>query len=239
MSTYILIHGAWHGGWCWHKVTPLLEAHGHRVLTPDLPGLGNDPTPVTQISMSAYRDSICALLDAQDEPSIVIGHSMAGAVLNLVGDTSPDKVTTLVYLTAMLLENGESIFDAVTHDPQSLVLDNLLPSEDGSWSDVKSEALRDVFYANCSDADIIYARARLKPQALSVLAEPIHVNDVNWGRIPRIYIECLQDRAITAAQQKRMYTNLPCREVLTLDTDHSPFFSTPELLAKQLLRITP
>jgi pimeloyl-ACP methyl ester carboxylesterase len=68
MSTFILIHGAWHGGWCWYKVIPLLEKEGHTVLAPDLPGHGRDKTPVLAVSLQLYVDRVCQLLDAQRKP---------------------------------------------------------------------------------------------------------------------------------------------------------------------------
>jgi len=176
-------------------------------------------------------------LDEQAEPAILVGHSMGGTVLSVVGEALPSKVHTLVYLTAMLVEDGVSLLSLVAKDEGSKVLENLVPSDDETWGTIKPESIAEVFYAQCSDADVEYARARLKPQALGVMNEVINTSEPNWGRVPRVYIECLQDKAISAARQKAMYTALPCREVLTLDTDHSPFFSAPELLADQLLSL--
>jgi pimeloyl-ACP methyl ester carboxylesterase len=78
MSTYVLIHGAWHGAWCWGKVVPLLQEKGHRVYTIDLPSHGADQTPVAQVSLKAYTDRVCEVLDGLDEPAILVGHSMGG-----------------------------------------------------------------------------------------------------------------------------------------------------------------
>src|SRR5579863_2206159 len=65
MSTFLLIHGAWHGGWCWRKVAPLLQAKAHMVLAPDLPGHGNDKTPTATVTLQTYTDRICLITDAQ------------------------------------------------------------------------------------------------------------------------------------------------------------------------------
>jgi len=81
MSTYLLIHGAWHGGWCWRKVVPLLEAKGHRVLAPDLPGHGNDATPTATVTLKSYTDRICEIASEQNEPAILAGHSMGGIAI--------------------------------------------------------------------------------------------------------------------------------------------------------------
>jgi len=80
MSTYILVHGAWHGGWCWYKVVSLLEKAGHTVLAPDLPSLGKDKTPVSDVSLTMWAEYVCSLLDAQPEPAVLVGHSLGAQV---------------------------------------------------------------------------------------------------------------------------------------------------------------
>ena len=67
MSTYVLVHGSWHGGWCWDKVVPLLEAKGHKAIALDLPGHGADKTPISEITVDSYAARVCAALDAQPE----------------------------------------------------------------------------------------------------------------------------------------------------------------------------
>ena len=94
MSTYLLIHGAWHGAWCWYKVIPRLERAGHRVVAPDLPSLGIDRTPVAQISLDTWTDSICGLLDAQDEPVILVGHSRGGILISQAAEKRPEKIVS-------------------------------------------------------------------------------------------------------------------------------------------------
>lgn len=76
MSTYLLVHGAWHGAWCWRHVTPLLEQAGHQVMAPDLPGSGQDTTPLAEVSLAAYVACVTDLVDQADEPVILVGHSL-------------------------------------------------------------------------------------------------------------------------------------------------------------------
>jgi pimeloyl-ACP methyl ester carboxylesterase len=102
---------------------------------------------------------------------------------------------------------------------------------------VRAEGLTALFYTDCSDEDVAYARGRLVPQATAPLNTPVHVSAERWGRIPRVYIECLQDRTISPTAQKRMYTATPCAKVLSLNTGHSPFFAAPEALADHLLSL--
>ncbi|MBI2912292.1 MAG: alpha/beta fold hydrolase [Chloroflexi bacterium] len=234
MSTFVLIHGAWHGAWCWQKVVPLLEGRGHKALAIDLPGHGADKTPIAQITLQAYADRLCDVLDAQSEPVVLVGHSMGGLVITQAAEQRPRRIKTLVYLTAFLLRNGESLLEVAQGDSEAQVLPNLIMASDQSYATVKEHALKDVFYGDCSEKDVAQARALLVPQAAAPFATPVHTTAENFGRVPRVYIECLQDRAISPSVQKRMYTASPCQRVISMDTSHSPFFSAPEALAGHL-----
>lgn len=239
MSTYVLIHGAWHGGWCWHKVVPRLQKLGHRVIAPDLPGLGRDRTPVNRVSLVLWRDFVCQLLDAQPEPVFLVGHSRAGIVLSEVAEHLPDRIRVLVYVAAFLLRDGECVFDVADQGPQSELPPNMILSADKTSSIVRDDAVRKVFYGECGDEEVALARALLGPEPTLPMATPVHVTEANFGRVPRIYIECLRDRAVHPGLQKRMYTALPCTRVLSIDTDHSPFLSRPDELVAHLHSLSP
>lgn len=234
MSTYVLIHGAWHGGWCWDKVVPLLETAGHVVEAPDLPGHGRDRTPIQEVSLQAYADRVCSVLDAQADEVILVGHSMGGIAITQAAEYRPGKIQTLVYLTAFLLRNGESLLQAAEGDTEALVLPNLIFAEDESYTTVKDEVIKEAFYGDCSDEDVARAKSLLVPQAVAPFATPPSTTEESFGRIPRVYVECLRDRALSPSTQKRMYTALACRKVISMDTSHSPFLSAPEELVAHL-----
>lgn len=122
-------------------------------------------------------------------------------------------------------------------DKDALVLPNLIMSEDESYASVKEDAIKEVFYADCSDEDVNRARSLLCLQAAAPLATPIKITDEKFGSVPRVYIECLNDKAISPAQQKMMHTRTTCQEVISMNTSHSPFFAAPEELAGYLLRL--
>src|SRR5690349_4225979 len=228
MSTYLLIHGAWHGGWCWHKVVPRLEKLGHRVLAPDLPSLGRDKTPVNRVSLPVWREFVCQLIDAESEPVILVGHSRGGIVISEVAEHRPDRIRTLVYLTAFLPRDGESLFDLAAQAVGSEVPPNMVMSEDKSSSVMRDDVIRSAFYGECSDEDVALARTLLQPEPTLPLATPVHLTPANFGRVPRVYVECSRDHAITPPLQKQMMAATPCQRVLTIDTDHSPFLSRPD-----------
>lgn len=237
MSTYILIHGSWHGGWCWEKVKRQLEAQGHTVSAPDLPGHGLDKTPIPQITLQSYADRIGEALRDAGEPAILVGHSMGGVAITQAAEYWPEKIAALVYLCAILPRNGQSLLDLGLQDQGSFLVPNLIVREEKGDTLVKEEAIREAFYADCSDEDVAHAQSLLVPDPLAPVATPVQITEARFGRIPRIYIECLQDRAISLALQRQMVSNTPCQQVLTLDTSHSPFFSAPEALVVHLTSV--
>jgi pimeloyl-ACP methyl ester carboxylesterase len=237
MSTYVLIHGAWHGGWCWDKVVLLLEQEGHTVVAPNLPGHGNDKTPISEISLQSYANSVCKVIDAKSEPVILVGHSMGGVVISQAAEYRPEKIKKLVFLAAFLLQNGEFLLQQAEPDTDSLVLPNLIMAEDQSYLTWKENAFKEALYGDCSEEDVTRAKSLLVPQASAPLATPVNTTPDNFGRVPRVYITCNRDRAISPSFQEKMYNNLPCEKLIKMDTSHSPFFSAPEELASHLLSL--
>lgn len=234
MSTFLLVHGAWHGAWCWYKLMTRLQKMGHTVIAPDLPSLGRDRTPVNRVSLATYRDYVSAILDSVPEQVILVGHSRGGIVISEVAERRPQRVRMLVYLTAFLARNGECLFDLAGSDKASLVPPNMVMSEDKSSSTMRDDALREAFYGECSDEDVALARLCLQAEPTVPLATPLQLTDASYGSVPRVYVECLRDKAIPISLQRRMQAGLPCRQVLQIDTDHSPFFSRPDELAAHL-----
>ncbi|MDY6968555.1 MAG: alpha/beta fold hydrolase [Spirochaetota bacterium] len=237
MSIYILVHGAWHGSWCWNKVIPLLEQKGHKVEAPDLPGHGRDKTPLKNVTFQAYITCILSLLDKQSEPVILLGHSLGGAIISQVAEKCPNKIKTLVYLSAFLLKNGESATQIHRGDTNSLLVPNMKIDQDRTYCTINNNAIRDIFYSDCSIEDIKIAESLIDKQAFSPFVTPVRISEENFGQVDRVYIECLQDMAITTSLQKKMYSDLGCRRVISLDRSHSPFFSAPEELVDNLISL--
>lgn len=237
MSTFVLVHGAWHGGWCWYKVAALLRQKGHTVLAPDLPGHGRDQTPINAVSMQSYAQRVADVMRTASEPVILVGHSMGGFVISTAAEQQPQTVAKLVYLAAFLLDDGQTLGDAASRDSGSTVSGWLVPSADGASLTVAASHLKDLFYGDCSDEDVALAELALGPESGAALGAWMHVTPARWGRIPRVYIECTKDRAVLIASQRAMVERLPCEKVITMDTGHSPFFSAPEQLAAHLMSL--
>lgn len=232
--TFVLIAGAWHGAWCWTSVAPLLEAQGHRVLTPELPATGADPTDPAGITLDAWAQFVASIVETQPEPVTLVGHSRGGIVISRTAELVPERLRRLVYVSAYLLTAGTSLAESARADTGSLVPPNMIPAVGGLTCNLRAEVIRAALFGQCTDADHEYAIAHMSPEPLRPLVTRLKLTGARFGRVPRAYIECLQDRTVTLAAQRRMQAALPCDPVFTLDSDHSPFLSHPQELARLL-----
>jgi pimeloyl-ACP methyl ester carboxylesterase len=226
VAHFILVPGAFHGGWCWERVVPLLKAGGHEVQTPNLPGTGADATPLTGDVLGRWARFIADLANAAGEPVILAGHSRGGIVISEAAELVPDRVARLVYVTALLLPAGATALG-----------EHQLGDTGEMMTPLPVEAAQPGFYHLCSLEDARAAVDRLVPEPVSPLVQPLRLSEARFGSVPRAYIEAAEDRAITLDYQRAMQAALPCDPVITLQSDHSPFYSMPAQLAEALLSL--
>ena len=208
------------------------------MLAPDLPGHGDDRAPVEEMTLESYARRVQQSVEAASEPVVLVGHSMGGMVVTQVAEYVPDRIDRLVYLTAFLPGDGESLPDiAGSFEGGDDVTPNLVVDEQAGTVVVAEHMRGQLFYGECSEDDVEFCLARLVPESLAAIAPPVHVTVDRAARLPRAYIECLRDGAIPIALQRMMQRSLPCDPVLRIDTDHSPFFSRPNELATHLLTL--
>ena len=224
MATFVLVHGAWHGAWCWEEIRPLLDARGHRVIAPDLPGMGSDTTPLAKITLASWARWVADLVAAQPEPVVLVGHSRGGVVVSQAADLIPDRVAILVYLTAFLVPDGSSMIATRERAGLAASRKGLLVAVDGTTS-VEADAIGPAMYNRTPERFVRRAREKFCSEPGWVFSEMLSLSPDRYGRIPRAYIETLADQAISIDLQRFMQRDLPCDPVITLDTDHSPFFS--------------
>ena len=207
LAIFVLVHGGWHGGWCWERVSPLLEQAGHQVLAPDLPGHGFDRTPPSERPWERYVPSIAALTAAQPGPVILVGHSSGGMIISEVARRQPGNVAALVYLAAFLLPAGATPREVMGDGSDSLLPQAMVVDPVAGVTTIRPEMARDVFYHDCSDADVAWALERLQPEPVIPTDSDgaTHNDPAVEPQIPRIYIETLHDRALPLDAQRRMH----------------------------------
>lgn len=234
MSTFVLVHGAWHGGWCWQKLTPVLEAAGHRVLTPDLPGRGPEAKGLSGLTLDDYADFLSFTLAAESEPVILVGHSLGGAVITQAAEFCSSDVGLLVYLAAYIPSDGESVAEWALNDVDSLLGKYMEVDWNGGALRLDAAGSIECLYEDCSTVDQAYAISHLSDEPLAPVAQPLCLS-AGWGdRLPAVYVECLRDQAVSPYMQRQMQQKRSFRDVRSLDSGHSPFFSQPRQLANLL-----
>lgn len=237
MKTFILIHGSWHSAWNWHLVVPLLEKQGHTAIAMDLPGMGRDKTPITEVKMKSTVEKICALIDRIDGPVILVGHSKNGIMISQAAEYRPHKIEKLIYLAAYLVPDGRTQAEYSAQDTGGVLKPYVTRYPELNAHTLQKEIYKEGLYHDCEEHITQLATVLLSHEPVESGITPLHLTEENYGRVPRYYIECLQDRAVTPFIQQKMYTETPVRKVYSMDTSHSPFFSRPQELVAILTEI--
>lgn len=227
MSDILLVHGAAHGAWCWHRVIPALERMGHRARAIDLPGNGNDPTPAADVTLDLYAD---AILRATNGPTILVGHSMGGFPITAAAQAAPDRFTALIYLCAYLPRPGRTLAEMRKAGPSQPLAGAFRIDATRTTFTFDPEQSPTLFYHDCPPEDVALASRCLCPQPIRPQETPIP-DTSRAESLPRFYIRCTDDRAIPPEYQETMASTLAQENIRTLPTSHSPFFTAPGALA--------
>jgi len=239
VARLVLVHGAFGGAWCWEPVVAPLEARGHTVETLDLPGAGDDQTPVEGVTLASCAARVCDVLRSRPEPAVLVAHSMGGVVATQAASDCPERVAALVFVCAFMPANGQSLLD-LTHTPEGQddeIQANLVVAGEPPVATLTPEATRQAIYNRCTEEQAEWAIERRRPQPVAPFATPVAVDEEALARIPRSYVLAEHDRSIPPALQRRMIREHPCREVVELDADHAPYLSATDELVDALDRL--
>lgn len=238
MQTFILIHGSWHSSWNWHKVVPLLEQSGHKVIALDLPGMGRDKTPILEVSLAETVQTICTLIDSIEGKVVLVGHSKNGIIISQVAEYRPSKIEKLIYLAAYLVPNGKTQASYSALDINGVLKPYVVRLPEMNAHILKPEIYKDGLYHDCEDDIFQLVKLLLSHETIESATTPLQLSNQNFGSVRRFYIECTEDRAVTPFIQRKMYTEMQCEKVYQIDSSHSPFFSKPKELSDILLEIS-
>jgi pimeloyl-ACP methyl ester carboxylesterase len=237
--TFILVHGAWQGSWAFDTIVPRLKAAGHDVVAADLPGDGHDNTPPGEVNLALYAEKVASLVDAAKGPVIMVGHSMGGVTASQVCEMRPERIALAIYLCAFMLPDGFAVLDFYEKylEPWMKGAHARVTYEAGT-SRIDPVSAVDVFYQMSDRATAQAAAARLTPQPEGARRSKLHLTRENYGQVPRVYIEALQDRSVHLPLQRKMQEITGCTAVYGLESDHAPQLSMPDALVEKLLMVT-
>lgn len=229
-ATLILVHGAWHGAWCWAGMQGDLDRKGIPSLAVDLPGHGASPLPLSDLyGDAALVHQVAARIDG---PVVLVGHSYGGAVITEAA-IGLSNLAHLVYVTAFVLDEGEAVRKNAAPRGGKIALSQAIrPAEEGFMS-IDPAFARASFYAQCPPYVSNAATARLGLQPTATFTQP--VTGAPWKSTPSTYVVCERDEAIHPETQRFLAAR--CGTVISLVTDHSPFASMPTVLSEHLARI--
>ncbi len=224
----VLVHGAWHGAWCFSALQHALDERGVASFAIDLPGHGSSTLPLGDLYGDA--DHVIQVLTALPAPPILVGHSYGGAVITEVAARYPNLVH-LVYVTAFALDEGESITSFLLNQPRVSVALNaaILPGPSGCTL-LDPEQAPAALYGDCPERVAAAAVARLTPQPMATFEQT--VTGSPRTALASTYVRCLRDQAVHIVHQDVMAAR--CGSTVTLDADHSPFLSQAPAVADLL-----
>lgn len=241
---FVLIHGGFHGAWCWDRTVPELERLGHQAIAIDLPGHG-----LRRDERSTLADRRDAIVEVLQPGDVLVGHSGGGYDISLAADAAPERISHLVYLAAGLPLEGRTVLEAtggaaadddgVTQlmSDETGMLRFIRPNARGRMECFDRQAAGDFFYHDCDPQTVAWAFDRLTPAPVEFLQETVSIPRFWAADLPRSYIRCEQDRAKPPAMSRSVVDRLGVRP-LSLDASHSPFLSRPAELAELLVQAT-
>ncbi len=225
MATFVLVHGAWHGAWCWDLLRPELEARGHRVVAIDL------PSDDASAGFTEYTAVVRAAIDSEKDV-VLVGHSLGGLTVPLVADDR--EVRKLVFLCAILPVPGASFTDQLPSEP-AVFVEGFAQEvvRDGDLSYWPGEAARAGMYPDCSDELGSWAAPRLRPQGRLPSIEPCPLEA--WPEVECTYLLGRHDQAVNPNWSRHAARERLGVEPIELDAGHSPFLTCPAALAEALI----
>ena len=232
---FVLIHGAWHGGWCWEGVIKELGKAGHTAEAPTMPGQnpGDDRSKVT---FDSYVDKIVETLKRQSDPIVLVGHSSAGFLLQSAAPKAPQRIERLVFLNAFILPNGKAQFDLVPPEASQGMTAAAAASPDNAVP-VMEDFVRHMLMAGESVEMQNALLARLTPQPLALFTTKVDTAPFDQMTIPRAVVFCKADASLPPGAFLGMAQSLGKFDLVEIEGSHEALFTQPEVVAQGLIKV--
>jgi pimeloyl-ACP methyl ester carboxylesterase len=229
MSDFVLVHGAWHGAWCWQRVLPALWRAGHRAFPVSLTGVGERALALSPaITLATHIQDVVAVLDAEELVGcVLVGHSYGGMVITGAAEERPDRIGRLVYLDAVVPLSGEAW--SARHPPETQRERRERIADHGQLP------VPDPAVYGLTGPDREWVARRLTPQPGGVYDSPLTFDESRWRELPRTFIDCQDPALATMAGMRQRVQGQPGWTVVALPTGHDAMISAPELLVEVLL----
>ena len=229
--TFVLVHGAWHGGWCWSRVADRLRASGHKVYTPTLTGLGERAHLLRpDITLHTFVQDVANVLIWEDLHNVtLVGHSFGGLVITGVADILADRLDQLVYLDAFILDSGVSTFDTLPDDVVAKLraIADAQPIPSLPAPKPKSLGLFEV-------DDVAFVESRLTPQPLGAYETALPLQHPVGNGLPCAYIHCTAPSFAAVEGSRQWVKENTSWDWSELEAGHDAMVSAPGLLAERL-----
>ena len=233
-SHFVLLHGAWHGGWCWEGVMEALKKAGHTAEAPTMPG-HNQEDDRSQIQFTDYVEKIVSVLERQKKPVVLVGHSSAGFLMQSAAPKASGNIARLIFHNAFILPDGKSQFDLVPPEvAQGMTMaakaspDNCVPVDEGFVRNM----LMGQEPVEKQDALI----SRLVPQPISIFTTPVNTRDFDSLKIPRTVLFCKDDVSLPPGAYLGMAQGLGEHDLIEMDGGHETLFTNPGVIAEGLMK---
>lgn len=229
---FVLVHGAWHGGWAWKKVSEKLRAEGDLVYTPTLSGLGEHKNMLNKdVDLNTHISDIVNLIIMEDlHHVILVGHSYAGAVIAGVADRIPERLAKLVYLDALLVDNGQSALSLNPKESQDLFTKTAMEFDQGLSIPSPSSS----WFGITDSVAIKWTDDRLTSQPLKTFTQPLALKNPYGNHLPLIYIACRNPELAVLEQFADKAKKSKAWKYYELNTGHDAMISKPIELATLL-----
>jgi pimeloyl-ACP methyl ester carboxylesterase len=234
-ATYVLVHGSWHGGWCWRRLAERLRTAGHAVFAPTCTGLGERAHLMARnITLDTFIDDVAGAIEAEELSDVIlVGHSFGGLPVSGVAERLPARIRHLVYLDSLLVEPGRCAFNILAPE---VVARRIKAAEDSSGG-VSLPPQPPETFGVTDEADLAWLARRLTPHPLGTYTSPLNIKNPVGNGLPRTYVACTSPVYAFLDPVKAWVRRQEGFRWLEIETGHDAMITAPDELARILVEI--